>query len=451
MSKYCTISYVSKRQLFTLLNDKCQFAKSLRHRSTQNLFISEIYSSNPLIPLTMGNESSQSRHRNNQKVKPVVHIIPKTKYDLSMSHISNTQTLSPRIYGDPSSLTKSALTPISPSSSIMKSETSIYTSAVYQKTTIIKKQINNNLTGQYLSLPIAETAYIFWAKNVETLSQKDKLELACSIYFTMLSSSKEMKHILRSNVKSESDSIEYLSLKFIDMLSWLIRHLLVNNMDLHATLARLGSGHKSMGINIQHFAPMLLAVHETFAYYFEHKYSIKEKYAIDKLFTVAAEIMMGQDIHKVKMMDNFSKSFNDLAFLKNLNVCLCSDVGREYIYRYFQETFCDELVIYLKLMRRYNACVSDKERFMIARTICKTSITPIAPFTINISHEVRQDTLGHMSYLETQFNALECEEFEVPIDLFEKCHTETMQLIQQNHWKKFVHKITSFRDSSNIY
>ena len=79
-----------------------------------------------------------------------------------------------------------------------------------------------------------------------------------------------MKSQLNENKKIESTSLRYL-----DMMGWLIRYLITDNIDLYSLLTKLGIFHQNMGIKIEHFEPMLEAMHETFSYYFEHKYSIE--------------------------------------------------------------------------------------------------------------------------------------------------------------------------------
>ena len=58
-------------------------------------------------------------------------------------------------------------------------------------------------------------------------------------------------------------------------MGWLTRKLLCDEIDLYLLLTKLGIMHKNMGIRIQHFNPMLEAMHETFSYYFTAKYSIE--------------------------------------------------------------------------------------------------------------------------------------------------------------------------------
>eukprot|EP01083_Nonionella_stella_P067340 178056_1 len=60
----------------------------------------------------------------------------------------------------------------------------------------IKTDVQNGVIGEHVSLAIAETLYIFWHKNIDRLPREEQLEIGCSIYFTMMGSSEDMKHIL---------------------------------------------------------------------------------------------------------------------------------------------------------------------------------------------------------------------------------------------------------------
>ena len=99
-------------------------------------------------------------------------------------------------------------------------------------------------------------------------------EVGCAIYFGMMVYDKEMKRILQKNLTSRQ-SIENSSVKFLDMMGWLLRSLLRSDIDLCASLEQLGAYHRNMGVNINHFDPMLNSMHETFSYYFPIKYGIQ--------------------------------------------------------------------------------------------------------------------------------------------------------------------------------
>eukprot|EP01083_Nonionella_stella_P096855 272309_1 len=303
------------------------------------------------------------------------------------------------------------------------------------------EKVHNGVTGVYVSHKLVDTMRVFWQKNVDCLSLEDRLEIGSSIYFNMVLSSKEMKRILWNSVsKDRYANVKRLGLRFFDMIGWLIRRLSTHSTDLKDILTQLGTAHKALGIKMSDFSIMLTAVHEAFDYYFAQKYTMKERYAIDKLFTVTAELMMNEDMHSVPMMNDGGS----LTFLNSISDCLDSQVGKAYLYRHFHNTACDELVIYLESIRRYKAATSDKQRFMIGRDICKTSIQSTAQFAINISHEAREDTLDVMVQLEAQFfKPCSSQSFDVPITLFDQSQNEILRLIKQNHWVQFKREITN--------
>eukprot|EP01083_Nonionella_stella_P157094 509574_1 len=208
--------------------------------------------------------------------------------------------------------------------------------------------VNNGITGKYISSRICKIAAKFWHNNIENLSLEDQLEIGCSIFFGMLSSNDQMKKVMKRNC--DDKTIEATSLKYLDMMGWLIRFLITDDVDLSALLIRLGRVHRAMGIGIHHFPPMLAATHETFAYYFEAKYCIEVKYAMDEIFSLAAQVMTEQPLQHSAYLMNITQQFagQEIPFLKNLNTCLKSTIGKEYLFRYLAQTWCDEIVIFLK-------------------------------------------------------------------------------------------------------
>ena len=80
---------------------------------------------------------------------------------------------------------------------------------------------------------------------------------------------------MKTNLMQNHKTLESKSLKFLDMMGWLIRHLITDNIDLYSILTRLGIFHQRMGIKLHHFAPILKSMHETFSYYFPTKYNIE--------------------------------------------------------------------------------------------------------------------------------------------------------------------------------
>jgi len=254
----------------------------------------------------------------------------------------------------------------------------------------------------------------------------------------MMVSSTEMKRILTDNMTS-TQSIERSSVRLLDMMGWLIRNLLQSDPNLIPSLQQLGVVHRKMGIDINHFDPMLNSMHETLSYYFPIKYGVQIKYAIDQIFTLAAKIMTGQNPNEVANgyhLSDLHDEMKDHAFLKSLKICMESQIGREYLYRYLQQTFCDEIVIFLEWMNKFRKQTSDKERFMVARDIVKNSIESEATFSINVSYETRQNALSAMKAFENTFS--EKSDLKVDANLFLPVETEIFKLINDNHWIRFT-------------
>eukprot|EP01084_Bolivina_argentea_P134077 236569_1 len=167
----------------------------------------------------------------------------------------------------------------------------------------------NGITGRHISGRIIKIAALFWQQNITNLPMNKRLEIGCGIYLGALSTNKQMKKIMIDYVKNKNSKIEGMSLKFIDMIGWLIRYLLTDNIDLYTMLIRLGVFHQQLGVKINHFSSMLQSIHETFTYYFPTKYTIKEKYAMDEIFTLCAQFMTGEDLKYAPLLSNIGKSF----------------------------------------------------------------------------------------------------------------------------------------------
>eukprot|EP01084_Bolivina_argentea_P264399 447862_1 len=264
--------------------------------------------------------------------------------------------------------------------------------------------VRNGITGKYLSSRICKIAAKFWKHNINCLHMSQQLEIGCNLFFSMTAVNKDMRNIMKGNMNSKK-TIEQTSIQYLDMFGWLIRHLVTDNIDLHALLTKLGAQHQRMGIKITHFTPMLQAMHDTFSYYFETKYTIEVKYAIDEIFSLAAQLMTGESLaHSTHLMD-ITKQFqgDDIPFLKNLNVCLDSSIGKEYLYRYLAQTWCDEIAVFIKSISRFKKLMTDKERFFVAKEITKTSINATATFCLNLSYENRQNALNRIKDMERKF------------------------------------------------
>eukprot|EP00484_Ammonia_sp_Unknown_P018395 CAMPEP_0197038180 /NCGR_PEP_ID=MMETSP1384-20130603/15163_1 /TAXON_ID=29189 /ORGANISM="Ammonia sp." /LENGTH=410 /DNA_ID=CAMNT_0042468577 /DNA_START=24 /DNA_END=1256 /DNA_ORIENTATION=+ len=309
------------------------------------------------------------------------------------------------------------------------------------------EKVKNGVVGVVISAKICAIAAKFWHANITNLSVADRLEIGCSIFFSMMAND-DMKTVMKANFRQKR-KIEATSMKYLDMMGWLMRNLVADGIDLYALLSKLGVVHQAMGVSLKHFDPMLQAMHETFAYYFDTKYTIEIKYAFDEIFSVAAQIMTGQELGSSSRLNQINQQFQDNAipFLKGIDVCLQSNIGQEYLYRFLQQTWCDEMVIFLKALARFKSSPSNGERFMVARQITKTCIEASGSFSLNISYEQRMASLNAMEALEKKFAAKLA--LDIPVTLFENVETEIYKLINENHWNKFKDSIRSLQQKSS--
>eukprot|EP01084_Bolivina_argentea_P119603 212053_1 len=140
--------------------------------------------------------------------------------------------------------------------------------------------VTNGVVHEYLSQRLVTIAAIFWLRYIEPLSMEDKLEIACSIFYVMISTKKIMK-LNVSKIK-----LEMQSLKFLDMIAWLIRNLSRDGIDLFSMLQKLAKIHKQIGIKMEHFDVMINSLHETMVHYLPKEYNTETQ-----IIVVSAQIM----------------------------------------------------------------------------------------------------------------------------------------------------------------
>eukprot|EP01083_Nonionella_stella_P146518 460919_1 len=299
-------------------------------------------------------------------------------------------------------------------------------------------KICNGITGTHVSYQITDIAARFWQSTLHNLNKDMQQEIACSILCGTLSSDKQIKQIVIDNMRQRSKTMEYMSLRYLDMIGWLVRHLIKDDVDLYAILAHIGVFHQSMGVQIEHFRSMLDAMHETFAYYFPIKYSIEVKYAMDEIFTICAQIMSGQDLARSPHLKYITQSFaeEDVSFLNDLDHCLQSSVGKQYLFAFLRQTFCDEMVLFLQSIQEFKCKMNAMQMFMVARHIINSSIVSDATLSLNLSFECRDETLKAMQTLEQRFKSKE--PIYIDANFFAQVEYEVYVLILNNHWKRFV-------------
>eukprot|EP01084_Bolivina_argentea_P276230 471306_1 len=122
----------------------------------------------------------------------------------------------------------------------------------------------NGVTGVYLSFETAQIVADFWEENVAPMGTQTQLEIGYSILIRMMSINKDIKKIIFYKFEDHQYKIESLAVKFLDMIRYIIQHLLCTNIDLYSSLLSLGKIHTNMGIKLKDYNPMLQSIHQTF-------------------------------------------------------------------------------------------------------------------------------------------------------------------------------------------
>ena len=109
---------------------------------------------------------------------------------------------------------------------------------------------------------------------------------------------------------------------------------------------------------------------------------------MDQIISLSAEIMTGNNVTR----SNRARSFHgtSTSFLESLEICLKSEIGTEYFYRYLQQNHCEELAIYLQLLQKFKVQTTDKQRYVVVKEIINTCVSPKGLYAVNISYETRK-------------------------------------------------------------
>eukprot|EP01083_Nonionella_stella_P035706 97375_1 len=302
--------------------------------------------------------------------------------------------------------------------------------------------MDNGVAGKYISRRLVAVAAGFWINHIESLSTETKLEIGATMFFGMIASNKGVRSITKNHLSTDI-KLKKHSLKFLEMIGYLMRNLVRDGIDFKQMLQELGAQHKRIGVQMHHFDVLICAIHETMSYYFPKHYDIDVQYAMEQVITISARIMNDTLLSRQNSMRRLS-SFHGVntLFLESLEMCLASDIGTEYFHRYLESQCCHEVSEYLKLMQKFHKQRTDQERCMVAKEIVKCCVDANGEYAVNISYETRKNLMDKWHKLEDEWLSLA-----IPTDYFEDVEMEMRRLIVKNHWMKFVEGVGSLRNS----
>eukprot|EP01083_Nonionella_stella_P094588 265433_1 len=288
-----------------------------------------------------------------------------------------------------------------------------------------RNSIHNGIVGIYVSPTSVQLALNFWTVNITHLAMADQLEIGCSIFFAMIASDQKIKQILLAG-NANPNKLETVSLKFLDMLGYLIRSLLRDDANVYSSLRSLGELHNKMCIAPYMYEHMLVGMHEAFTYYYPHQYTEQVKLAVTEVFTVVSHIMNGQPIMNTTV-----------EYLQSLDQCLVSLDGKACLFGYLAQHGCHNIVLFYELLDQFKSKSDPIDRFMIARDIARYQIDGIhgKAKQIDVSPRTTQNVMNEMQRLDGLW--FKQVPFTMESTFFETVEKEVYRFISDNHWSFF--------------
>eukprot|EP01083_Nonionella_stella_P178401 630095_1 len=249
---------------------------------------------------------------------------------------------------------------------------SLSTSSVSDDTNIKlhpQPRVHNGVVGIYISLESVQRSVRFWDANVSNLDVYR--EIGCSIFFSMITTNRDIKKLFIGKINR--NKLEEMGPKFLDMMAYVIRSLVRNDIDLYTKLYLLGSTHSTQGISSPMYPLFISAMNETFAYYFPQKYTTDIEKAMNEVFNAVCLIMQHQHAKKI--------------WLASVDECLLSVHGKAALLCYLKQVGCHHMLSFYDLLHQFKSNHNPVERFVIARDIVrfetkKTDITLRIPSNI---------------------------------------------------------------------
>ena len=93
--------------------------------------------------------------------------------------------------------------------------------------------------------------------------------------------------------------------------------------------------------------------------------------------------MTGKDLKTINPSQN-------LNYLQSLRICLEDKIGRNYLFRHLAQRYCDEIVVFFKMLSKYKSTTDHHKRLLIAENIRRVCLDHEGVFAINLSHEDRK-------------------------------------------------------------
>ena len=324
----------------------------------------------------------------------------------------------------------------------------------------------NGIVGVYISIDMVMHAYQFWQDNVLRLN-KTKLKELCAIFYANLIDSISNNSVLKKRLNGD---INRNGLILLDMIGWLLRTLIRENINAFKTLMNLGLSnifvyiytyimcvyfniktgylHASFGITATLYEKFLICTHNTLCDVFDDKYTITIKYSFDKILILCISIMTGKKLDELSFQKRLNKITN-LTFLSSLMDCLSDNIGREYLYTFLNTLYVKEIPYFLNLYHEFVNTKSNKLKYSIANKMYNQCIKHNSKYQINLSYNTFKKISDNFINIKSQFK-LNKNNINMSNDLFKRAYNEIIPLITHNHWTPFCREMNILKNMSNI-
>merc|ERR1719295_260346 len=255
----------------------------------------------------------------------------------------------------------------------------------------------NRLKQRVLCHDMVDLAASFWAQHVHSLSIQHRSEIGCSA----------------------------LIVEMMDIMGWILRMIKRKQTNLQAMLHEMGELYAERGVGIDEYSHLLHGLHSVFALRAEYTTAIR--LSVDEVMVYSVQKMTGSDL-KIRDDADFGESLTALlakGTFNDLDHCMATEIGREYLFRYLHQAQCSKIVLFLQFILRYKEPVNRSQRTLLSAQIDALFVDSQSAFCLDLSRRCRTKIA----------------ENEKENDKLKTIEIEVEQFIIANHWMPFVQSL----------
>jgi len=296
----------------------------------------------------------------------------------------------------------------------------------------------HRLRQRVLCDDIVDLAASFWAQHVHSLPLQQRLEIGWALIGTAAPSKVDDERFH----KMPSAAMQSLVLSVVDIMGWILRMMAVKEATLSASLSKMGALYAESGIGQSEYRRFRCGVHEVMAVHFNAEYTTAVQFAVDQIVVFSVQKMIGIDvtIDGVAGKD-LSSLLADRTFA-DLDRCMASEIGREYLFRFLLQEQCADIVLFLQLMCRYRAADDVSQRLMLSVDIDALCIDPQSAFSVKVlSTECRLKIAEKTNEYKRISKMYQRNSVMMEMNHFEVMEDEVRRYIVSRYWTPFIRSL----------